>query len=145
MGRSMSTKFQRAIVERRLLRFPRGKDLVAKEIEAARDDLKEAQDRFQKKRFKYATVTGYYAMFHAARALIYSKGYREKSHYYLLVALQSLFVEKGLLEKEIVEEFHSAMVLREEADYHGEFTEEGAELVIASAERFLEKAKDILR
>jgi len=47
-------------------------------------------------------------MFHAARALIYSKGYREKSHYYLVVALQALFVDKGLIEEELAKDFHTA-------------------------------------
>ena len=35
-------------------------------------------------------------MFHSARALLYSKGYREKSHYYLLVAMHALFVKNKL-------------------------------------------------
>ncbi|OGL45930.1 MAG: hypothetical protein A2149_01235 [Candidatus Schekmanbacteria bacterium RBG_16_38_11] len=83
-------------------------------------------------------------MFHAARALIYSKGYREKSHYYLLVALQALFVDEGLLEEELTKDFHTAMVLREGADYHGEFSKEGAESSIESATKFLQKAEAIL-
>lgn len=83
-------------------------------------------------------------MFHAARALIYSKGYREKSHYYLLVALQALFVDKGLIEEELAKDFHTAMVLRESANYHGEFSKEGAESSIESATKFLRKTGAIL-
>jgi uncharacterized protein (UPF0332 family) len=84
-------------------------------------------------------------MFHAGRALIYSKNYREKSHYYLLVALQALFVDKGLLEDELVKDFHTVMVLRESADYHGQFSKEGAESSIKSAAKFLLKAGTILK
>lgn len=83
-------------------------------------------------------------MFHTARALIYSKGYREKSHYWLLVALQSLFVEKGLLDESLTKDFHDAMVLREDADYHRKFSKKGAEVTIESAKLFLEQAKSIL-
>jgi len=84
-------------------------------------------------------------MFHSARALIYSKGYREKSHYYLLVALDSLFVKDGLLSEEIASEFHNAMVLREDADYHGNFTEEGADSVLKAAKELLSTAKSIVK
>lgn len=41
-------------------------------------------------------------------------------------------------------EFHDAMVLREDADYHCKFSKEGAEVNIASAQEFLKKAKSIL-
>ena len=84
-------------------------------------------------------------MFHCARALIYSKEYREKSHYYLLVALNNLFVDAGLLSEELTSEFHDAMILREDADYHGTFTKEGAETVLKAAKEFLTAAKLILK
>ncbi len=84
-------------------------------------------------------------MFHSARALMYSKGYREKSHYYLLVALNSLFVNAGLLSEEISSGFHDAMILREDADYRGNFTREGAESTLKTAKEFLSAAKSILK
>jgi len=115
----MNLEFQKALEKKRISLFSKGKALTTKELEAAKDDLNEAKDRLKNKKYKYATITAYYSMFHAARALIYSKGYREKSHYYLLVALQALFVDKGLIEDELAKDFHTAMVLRESADYHG--------------------------
>lgn len=141
----MSLEFQKALEKKKILPFDKGKQLIKKELESAQDDLNEAEDRFKDKRYKYATATAYYSMFHAARALIYSKNYREKSHYYLLVALQSLFVDKGLLEEKFAKDFHTAMLLREGADYHSEFSKEGAESSIKSAKEFLEKAKGILK
>ena len=111
----------------------------------SQNDLEEAIDRLNNNKYKYATIIGYYSMFHSARALLYSKGYREKSHYYLVVALNSLFVERNLLSEEIVKEFHDAMVLREDADYHGKFSKEGAEAVIKIAKEFLNTAKSILK
>jgi uncharacterized protein (UPF0332 family) len=81
-------------------------------------------------------------MFHAARALIYSKGFREKSHYALLVALKELF--KNQLESELIQNFEEAMSLREEADYGLVFSEEGATSIVNNAEKFLNKVKQIL-
>jgi len=144
LGNKSNLEFQKALERKRILTFSQGKSLIKKELVAAQDDLKEAKDRLKNKRYKYAIITAYYSMFHAARALIYSKGYREKSHYYLLVALQALFVDEGLLEEELTKDFHTAMVLREGADYHGEFSKEGAESSIEAATKFLQKAEAIL-
>lgn len=141
----MSIEFQKAIEKKRILHFAQGKRQVKKELEEAESDLAEALNRFENKKYKYATITGYYSMFHSARALIYSKGYREKSHYYLLVALNSLFVKEGPLSEELALEFHDAMVLREDADYHGNFTEEGASSVLKAAKELLATTKSILK
>lgn len=141
----MSIEFQKAIEKKRILRFAQGKRQVKKELEEAESDLAEALNRLDNKKYKYATITGYYSMFHSVRALVYSKGYREKSHYYLLVALNSLFVKEGLLSEDLALEFHDAMVLREDADYHGNFTEEGADSVLKAAKELLITAKTILK
>jgi len=138
-------ELQKAIEKKRILHFAQGKRQVKKELEEAENDLTEALNRFESEKYKYATITGYYSMFHSARALIYSKGYREKSHYYLLVALNSLFVDAGLLSDDLTSEFHDAMVLREDADYHGNFTKEGAEAVLKAAKEFITTAKSILK
>jgi uncharacterized protein (UPF0332 family) len=62
-----------------------------------------------------------------------------------LVALQALFVDQGLIEEGLIKDFHTAMVLREGADYHGEFSQEGAESSIESATKFLQKVRAILK
>ena len=141
----MSIEFKKALDKKRIVPFSQGKRLMKDELKQARDDLYEARDRFKNKKYKYATITGYYSMFHSARGLLYSHGYREKSHYYLVVALSSLFVDEGLLDEALIREFHDAMVLREDADYHGEFSKEGAETVLGVAEEFLNKAKSLIK
>ena len=141
----MNIEFQKAIEKKRILRFSQGKRQIKKELREAENDLAEAINRFDNEKYKYATINGYYSMFHCARALIYSKGYREKSHYYLLVALNSLFVETGLLSEEISSELHDAMILREDANYHGNFTKDGAEAVLKAAKEFLTIAKSVLK
>jgi uncharacterized protein (UPF0332 family) len=80
----MSSEFQKALDRKKIIGFSKGKSLVNEELKAAKDDLKEAQNRFKSKKYKYATITAYYSMFHSARALLYVKGYREKSHYWLI-------------------------------------------------------------
>lgn len=109
------SQFRRFLEDGRLVKIGIDRALILKEIEAAVSDLEEAMDSLRRKRFKWATVQGYYSMFHSARALLYSQGLREKSHYALLVALKELF--KNELVPEILRDFDEAMNLREEADY----------------------------
>jgi uncharacterized protein (UPF0332 family) len=50
-------------------------------------------------------------MFHAARALVYSRGYGEKSHYCLSVALRALVIEEGRLDAQSGRDFLNACQL----------------------------------
>jgi uncharacterized protein (UPF0332 family) len=136
------SEFNRFIEERRLIRIRVDRKLVVKEIDGAVSDLEEAKDSLSRKKFKWATIQGYYSMFHAVRALIYSKGYREKSHYALLIALKKLF--ENQVESGLIQDFEEAMSLREEADYGLIFSEEGATSIVNNAERFLGRVKEIL-
>ena len=140
----MNQSFKRCLDNKKIVSFIKGKGLVKKELSIAQSDLSDAREGFGNQRYKWSTIQAYYAMFHAARALIYSRGYREKSHYCLAVALRALFVDEGLMEGRKVRDFLSAMNLREAADYEAEFSQSGARAVIASAEKFIEKAVAIL-
>jgi len=136
------SRFKRFVGQRKLIKIGVDRKLVIKEVDAAVSDLEEAKDSLSRERLKWATIQGYYSMFHAARALVYSKGFREKSHYALLVALRELF--KYELELELIQSFEDAMSLREEADYGLVFSKEGATSVVNGAEKFLNKVREIL-
>ncbi len=140
----MSIEFQKCIERKKLKRFKAAKGVIEKETHTSKDDLVFAKKSFDDQNFKWATIQAYYSMFHSARVLIYSKGYREESHYCLRVALENLFVEHGLLDSELLDGFDLARGLREDADYRAKFSKESAEESIHSAERFLEEVKKIL-
>jgi len=140
----VNQEFEQCLENKKIVPFARGKNLVKKELLIAQSDLSDAKAGFENQRYKWSTIQAYYAMFHATRALIYSRGYREKSHYCLAIALRALFVDEGLMEAKSVHDFLNAMNLREAADYEAEFSQSGAKAVIASAERFIEKAVAIL-
>jgi len=139
----MSSEFERMVEERRLTRFKADRSLVLKEMREAEADLVEARDSLERSKFKWATIQGYYSMFHAVRALVYSRGFREKSHYALLVALRNLLIME--LGTELIEGFGDAMSLREEADYGLTSSKAGAIETIETAEAFLKRAKEILK
>ena len=135
----MNQDFKQCLENKKIIPFERGKELVKKELSISESDLLDAKAGFQEKRYKWSTIQAYYAMFHATRALVYSKGYREKSHYCLSVALRALFVEEGKLDAQAGRDFLNAMNLREAADYEAEFSEAGAIAVISAAEKFIAK------
>lgn len=120
------------------------KELAVKELATASTDLEEARDRFTHDRYKYCTITAYYAMFHAARALLYSRGYKERSHRCLVAALEFFFVKNNLLEMRFIRGLLKAMSLREDADYADEYSQKGAQDVLTGAQEFIQKAQEIL-
>ena len=140
----MNQEFRQCLESKKIVSLTRGKRLVKKELSVARSDLSDAKAGYENERYKWSTIQGYYAMFHAARAFVYSQGYREKSHYCLAVALRALFVDEGKMDAQLVRDFLNAMNLRQAADYEAEFSQSGAKAVIASAEKFIEKAAAIL-
>ena len=78
-------------------------------------------------------------MFHSARALLYEKGFREKSHHALFVAIRELYA--GKIERSLIQDFEHGMYLRQEADYGLKFSEKGALDVIETAKSFFQRRK----
>ncbi|MBI3617233.1 MAG: HEPN domain-containing protein [Candidatus Omnitrophica bacterium] len=136
--------FKNCLEKKRIFRFEPAKHLVDLEIKDAQSDLSSAREEFSESGFKWATIKGYYAMFHSARALLYSRGYREKGHYCLYLALKEFFVQEKKLDPMLAEDFNNSMILREDADYRRKFSQEGSQAVIESAKEFLKATEEIL-
>jgi len=139
----MSARFRQLIFDRKLLKAKITHDMIVKEIEAAATDLDDARYSLANKKLKWATIQAYYSMFHSARALLYSKGYREKSHFALSVAIEELFSKE--LGLSMINSFRNAMDLRQEADYGLKFSEASATETIENAGKLLARVKEILK
>jgi uncharacterized protein (UPF0332 family) len=134
-----------ALKKRRIIPFHDGPKICSKELKTAKEDLQDAKDVLKLGKTKLATVTAYYAIFHASRALLYNKRYREKSHIQLALAIKVLYVDEGLLPQEYYDNFIQALGLREMADYKSRFTTQGAERNIQSAEEAIKLAENLLK
>ena len=141
----MSQEFNKCLERGKIKAFSPGPSLVQKELGLAQEDLKLAQENFEHENFRWSIVQSYYSMFHCARALLYSREYREKSHFCLLEAIKTLFVETGQLDASFTESFKEAKELREVADYYGDFSEINCKKLLDKTEEFIEEAKDILK
>lgn len=140
----MNKRFKRCLERKQIYRDPNAKDFVQRELDAVRQDLSEARASFQENKYKWATIQAYYSMFHTFRALLFSEGYRERSHYCLSVAIEALFVEPGRMEESLLLRFANVKALREKADYDLEFSPTGAEKSLQAAEDLAKKLKELV-
>lgn len=136
--------FEECLKNGRIKEFSQGRYLVSKEFKTAERDLNDAKDGFEREKYKWTTIQSYYAMFHAARALLYNKNYREKSHYCLITALRHLYVETGQISFYFIEILQKGKALREDADYYDDWSKLGAGEMLKLAEEFLDKVKELI-
>lgn len=137
-------EFKRCLEKHWLIPMPEAVQLWDRELRAAVEDLSEAEESYARERYKWCTIQAYYAMFHGCRALLYRKGYREKSHYCLSIAMRHLFVRNGLIDEKLIDDMDDSRALREEADYRTVFSAESAAHNLRAARRLIQRAQEIL-
>jgi len=125
--------------------FSRGVTLASKELETASADLETARKTYKEADYKWATIQIYYSMFHSARALLYAKNLREHSHYCLIAAIKTLYVETKQIPVYFLEGLQEAKNLREEADYYNRWSQAGCKKLLKLAEEFLHKAESLIK
>jgi uncharacterized protein (UPF0332 family) len=140
----MSKSFDECLKKRKIKEFSQGKVLAPKEIRLAEEDLESARKSFKEKNYRWCVIQTYYSMFHSARALLYFKNYRERSHFCLKEAIRILYVEKGKLNIILIEALAEAKNLREAADYYGDYSEVNSEKLLVKAKQFIKESKGII-
>jgi len=115
-------------------------DLIGKELGEANYDLGKAGRAFEEGNFKWSIVMSYYSMFHAARAVMFSLGLKERRHFAIRVVLEDLNA-KGKLESRFISDFSAALVAREDADYRYTYSQETAAYLLKAARDFVAKMK----
>jgi len=92
-----------------------------------------------------AVVAAYSAMFHAARALLFRDGFKERSHYGLYVYISEKYKER--MERRFLVQFDYLRQERHEVIYSLEESKvagEEAETAISLAKEFIEAVKKLL-
>jgi uncharacterized protein (UPF0332 family) len=144
VAKAVDPEFDACLKTGKIRRFADGRELAPAEMKAARHDLDESRRSLAAEGYKWATIQAYYAMFHTARALVYARGYRERSHRCLVIALRALYASGGDLELEYVEGFQAGKTLRENADYYGNFSKEAAAKAVDLDSAFHDRALGLL-
>jgi len=126
-----------------LVKIKSDKYLIKKEIEESEYDFDKAKKSFDEEDYKWSIIMSYYTMFHSARALLFSSGYREKRHFVISIFLEDLN-KKGKIEKKYINYFNAAISSREDADYHYSYSIKISEDTLQMAEDFKEKVKEMI-
>ena len=123
------------------------KDEQLLHLDLAEDKLSAARDLFADEHFTDAVGRAYYAMFHAAMALVRSKGHTPRTHRGLLHILGREFVGPSLLSNDEILLFRAEQQAREAGDYETGFTmeENEAREAIDQAEAFVRHIESIVR
>ncbi|WP_456369954.1 HEPN domain-containing protein [Geoglobus sp.] len=121
-------------------------DEIAEQISMAEECLEEAKLLLSSEYYRGAASRAYYAMFHAAKAMLLAKNISPKRHVGVLRMLGVEFVNKGYLEETYAEAYKLAFDIRMDADYEGglKLSKEMAEQVVHDAEEFLKKARIVI-
>lgn len=141
----MKYQFEQCIRKGKILRIEIDPDLIEKEMDEAINDLNVCEKSIIDNNFKWAIIQAYYSMFHSFRAILFSKGYREKSHICLKFAMEALLVDEGLLDNLLLRNFDFAKKMREGADYGYIYSKETAIELLDSAKEIYINSKNILQ
>lgn len=141
----MSPEFKKCLERGKIKKFSPGPRLANKEIRLANEDRQAAIKSMSEGNMRWSIIQAYYSMFHSARALLYSRGFRERSHYCLIEAVRDLFVKAKKLDPLLLEALQEAKTLREEADYYGDFSELNCRKIVKKAEKFFQAAAKIVK
>jgi uncharacterized protein (UPF0332 family) len=118
--------------------------LVKKELGESDYDFERACKIFEEQDYKWSIVQSYYSMFHAARAVLFKLGLKERRHVAVNIVLDDLN-KKGKLESKYIYQFKAGVSAREDADYHYIYSEESASEIINIAEEFNEEMKKLCK
>lgn len=120
---------------------PEAPSRIKKSIEISERFLKEAKGNHKMEYYGACELLAYNSSFHSARALLFSKGYRERSHACLITALFSFF-EGDAEISDSLGAFDQLRLSRHNVQYGGELVDkEEAETAVEFAENFCNLVK----
>jgi len=103
--------------------------------------LNSAKKNLDIEEYEVCEIIAYDALFHYARALLFSKGYTERSHACLFMALKKLYPDR----QELFERADKIRVERHNLQYMGLATDfESVEFVLELVEEFRDETKKII-
>jgi len=135
-------KLEQCLDEGLIKKDPRAVDRIEKSLEIAERFLGSAENNLKIEENEMAEIAAYNSAFHSARALLFAKGYVERSHYCLGVALKCLYGGELL---DLIKVFDKIRVSRHNVQYGGALvSREEADFVVEFGEDFLRAARSEL-
>ena len=123
------------------------KKILEQELKLAEEMLVDAKILFAQDRTRSAVNRAYYAIFHAANALLLKHNIKTKKHAGAISMFGSEIVKPGLVDKKFWKYFNRAYNLRQTSDYDSSESivmEEESEETVKNAEEFVNEMKRIV-
>jgi uncharacterized protein (UPF0332 family) len=131
--------------EKLIKRDSRARERIPISLSTAERFLHSAEKNLEINEYEMVELAAYNSAFHSARALLFSKGYTERSHSCLSIALKYLYKEDPRLLK-LVNIFDKMRVSRHNVQYGGTFVNlEEASFSISFAKEMHYVASEILK
>ena len=123
------------------------KERIEAEIDRAKEALTAAKNLFEDGLFADSISRAYYAIFHAARAVLLTKEIDTDTHSGAISMFGLHFVKNGLIEERFGRIFNEAKDARELGDYivTKEFTKEETDKRVKQAIEFLQRVEGYLK
>ncbi len=118
---------------------------VDNSLEIAERFLKSSEKNLEIEETEMAEIASYNSIFHSSRALLFKKGYTERSHICVIIALKDLYKNDYEL-LELLNTFNKIRISRHNIQYAGKLIDfEESKFVFDFAKRFLGKTKEVLK
>ncbi|MFH1751536.1 MAG: HEPN domain-containing protein [archaeon] len=129
-----------------LKKTSKSKTLALQDLEQSEFFLNEGFDLIELKKKEMSLIALYNSAFHAARAILYKDGVKEKSHYCLQKYLEEKYLNKGLNDEEL-SLFDKLKGIRQEVQYNVTKVEieEDMDELYNQTEEFIEKIKKLIK
>lgn len=121
---------------------------INKAMELARYELKSAQILLDAEQYRDSITHSYYAMFTAAKAMLFTEDYESKSHDNTLSEFGRIFLhESNKFNRDSYEAYYNSKKQRKKTSYDFtiDFTEEDAEKRVIQAEKFISDAEEFFK
>jgi len=121
-------------------------ELVKYRLEKAAADLKASESLLSSGLFSQSVNRSYYAMFHAARAVLALDRFDSKRHSGVVAFFNQRYIKTGKIELSYFAMLTRAQQLRNNSDYDDFYqaNEEDAKLLTANAREFIERVKSYM-
>ena len=122
------------------------RDLSKYRLERAKQDLKDAQKTLELEMYSVAANRSYYAIFHAARAVLALKMTDYKKHSGVIIGFRKDFIKTGIFDKKMSAIIKNAFDLRSETDYEDFYIipKEDVTAQVEEAEYFINNIENYL-
>jgi len=140
----MTATFEDCVKRGMIKPFPVDGSSIERELAGSHNDLNAARENVSGGEYLWAIVQSYYSMFHAARAILYNEGYREKSHQCVEIFLKKL-VSDGRIDQRYADDFTAVRHMRELANYDLAYSRENAEVSLRNASEFNDRMRSLLK